>query len=480
MSVSTSQIEHGQCPICLDSMSKTDEHQISSLPCGHMFGNCCIKRWIEDENHQFCPICRKDATTTKIRPLVWNGFIPLDTGRSEEIAEDSKRSVLFHQKLLQKFSLLERDWCICESEIASRRRSIFSGNKSSRTSVTIVPKPVSFPSLILERPMLEGFRVKLTPKHLFCTCQNRQNNIDYGIEFCELSNPSEFRYIPAHEAQIHDLKPSPYDKEQIATVSSDKSLIVTAIRSEMTILESHCPIPLWSCAWISPNSLAVGGIGGRFFIIDGRGEISKEFELIKGPPIFSIDSFSDNTLIVSSPLKTALFDIRKNEFIKMDIPEYSTGAQAVRVAKNATGSPSLRDQHFVIMNKIRNSYNGQLRLGTRYSSTNKVSISYCGNIEKYDKLAMPDVITIPNGGNSQSDNQKNPPKDIIAIPEETTNSFKLLSSTNMQQDLWGKWKSSFSNPNFPSPILDISLSKETDFYLAAVSSELLRLYAFPI
>lgn len=479
MSLSTSQIEYGQCPICLDSMSRDGEHQISSLPCGHLFGNSCIKRWL-DENQQICPTCRKQATSNKIRLIVWDSTFPLDNSRNDEIREEYNKVMKNRQVLLQKLARLERDNNICQSEIATKRSTIF--GRTPRSTKSIVNKHVSFPSLLLERKIYHGFRVALTSKHLFATCQKESTISDFGIEFCERSTPTNtlsFKYISLHSAQINDLAPSPFDKEAIATVSLDKKVLVTTMRSEFPIMEAVLPVPIWSCCWISPNTLAVGGTNGRFFIIDGRGEIKSEFELCKGPPILSIESFSNDLLIVSSPLKTSLFDVSKSEFINDANADLGMGSHSLKVAKLVNVTPTVNpssaiidDHHFLMMNRLRNN-KPVYCIGSKSISnqSKKISIKKTINIEKYEKNARPEIITI---------NNNNSIKDIYAIPDEKSLGFKLYSSTNPNLDYWSLWQKNFSNPCFPSPVLDISMHKETDFCLAVTSSDLLRLYAFPL
>ena len=125
-----------------------------------------------------------------------------------------------------------------------------------------------------------------------------------------------------------------------------------------------------------------------------------------------------------------------------------------------------------MMNRLRNN-KPVYCIGSKSISnqSKKISIKKTINIEKYEKNARPEIITI---------NNNNSIKDIYAIPDEKSLGFKLYSSTNPNLDYLSLWQKNFSNPCFPSPVLDISMHKETDFCLAATSSDLLRLYAFPL
>lgn len=49
-----------QCTICMQEIGSheaEDEHPVR-LPCGHVFGNLCIRRWLVA--HGTCPVCRRD------------------------------------------------------------------------------------------------------------------------------------------------------------------------------------------------------------------------------------------------------------------------------------------------------------------------------------------------------------------------------------------------------------------------------------
>ncbi|OHT08107.1 hypothetical protein TRFO_23463 [Tritrichomonas foetus] len=446
MEFSSSQVDHGKCLICLDQMSRSGEHQICSLPCGHLFGYCCIKQWL-DENQKCCPTCQKYAKSSMLRLIVWDGSMPMDNTRSDSIHDANKRAIKNHQELLHKLTRLERDYNICQAEISMKRRTVF-GKVKQKTN--IIHKPVSFPCLLMERKINDGFRICLSSKHLIYTCKN--GDMNYGFEYCDRDSLSSFKYISLHTAQIHDLTSSPFDVQAVATVSLDKRLIVTAMRSEMSILEANLPVPLWSCAWISHSTIAVGGTNGKLFIVDGRGEISHDFVLSNGPPIFCIQSFSDEVLLVSTPLKSGLFDMRKFEFIKKDLP----GAHSVSVSHL---------NHLVSVSR-QNNNKTIVSIGSKTDSNNLV-FNRTLNLDKFEKIARPAIVSTDT-------------KDIFAIPDENEKGFKLLTSNNLDINYWSKWKHNFSDSDFNSPILDLAAVKEKDFLLATTSSDLVRMYAFPI
>ena len=51
-----------ECSICLGECLQAE------LPCGHKFGESCIKRWVMEGNRK-CPVCRAPCRTTDISPV---------------------------------------------------------------------------------------------------------------------------------------------------------------------------------------------------------------------------------------------------------------------------------------------------------------------------------------------------------------------------------------------------------------------------
>lgn len=74
------------CPICLDNWEMSGEHRLASLKCGHLFGDSCIRRWLQESSrqsgHKVCPQCKTKAHPKEIRYLYAKRLRAID--RSEE------------------------------------------------------------------------------------------------------------------------------------------------------------------------------------------------------------------------------------------------------------------------------------------------------------------------------------------------------------------------------------------------------------
>lgn len=51
-----------QCCICLEDYSSTSV--VCKLQCTHVFHKSCIERWLSQERHNTCPLCKRDVVAT--------------------------------------------------------------------------------------------------------------------------------------------------------------------------------------------------------------------------------------------------------------------------------------------------------------------------------------------------------------------------------------------------------------------------------
>ncbi|PWA71340.1 Zinc finger, RING/FYVE/PHD-type [Artemisia annua] len=58
------------CPICYDACTTEGNHQICNLPCGHVYGLSCIKKWLQlNQSSKKCPQCKRSCTLEDVRKL---------------------------------------------------------------------------------------------------------------------------------------------------------------------------------------------------------------------------------------------------------------------------------------------------------------------------------------------------------------------------------------------------------------------------
>lgn len=71
-SLDTCHVHAPDCPICLDSVARSDDP--CRLPCGHVFHSGCVYRWFTRDNR--CPCCRAYAFRPRCTKVYTNGFVP--------------------------------------------------------------------------------------------------------------------------------------------------------------------------------------------------------------------------------------------------------------------------------------------------------------------------------------------------------------------------------------------------------------------
>ncbi|XP_063702103.1 uncharacterized protein LOC134832131 [Culicoides brevitarsis] len=66
-------LDGDECPICYEPWEESGKHSLVSLKCGHLFGDSCLKKWLNDQHAQqklrLCPVCRTKVEVKHIRTL---------------------------------------------------------------------------------------------------------------------------------------------------------------------------------------------------------------------------------------------------------------------------------------------------------------------------------------------------------------------------------------------------------------------------
>ncbi|KAL3628470.1 hypothetical protein CASFOL_027516 [Castilleja foliolosa] len=66
------------CPICFDGWYSGGDHHVCCLPCGHIYGLSCIKKWLERPGSSKCPQCKKACQINDIRLLYATRVVAID------------------------------------------------------------------------------------------------------------------------------------------------------------------------------------------------------------------------------------------------------------------------------------------------------------------------------------------------------------------------------------------------------------------
>jgi WD40 repeat protein len=375
----------------------------------------------------------------------WDGIVPLDNGRLENLKDAHARLYARHKQLSQQAAQLERDNSICMGELARHRN-----RSQANVKPTIVHRRVTRPSLLLDHRLTNGLRVCLTSRHLIVACR-APGSSDFGIEFWEIEDLAHSRFLRLHNAPIQDIAASPLDQQTFATVSLDKQVIVTSLRSGQSTFECMLPVALWSCAWIEHTTVAAGGDSGRFFVVDGRGQIVIDLSLGVPGPVLSTCRLNDYLVIAGAQQKSRLFNVRARKFSDSELP----GARTIRGCADGSFIQIAKNGKYVTA-----------ELG-RLEKNDGIKIDKTVLLVDHDLLARPGIAKV--GAET-----------YYGIPDTERMTFALRRLSNPHFDFWNDWSGLFIDSSHPSRVLDVGINKTLDFIVACLSAELLRVYALPI
>ncbi|KAI3880626.1 hypothetical protein MKX03_037498 [Papaver bracteatum] len=87
------------CSICMNPYSSQgdDDHQVSCLPCGHLYGLSCIQRWIKHSKQRYskCPICNQKCALKDVVKLYVSSLPVVDGGKQENSVSFQPRDDIF-------------------------------------------------------------------------------------------------------------------------------------------------------------------------------------------------------------------------------------------------------------------------------------------------------------------------------------------------------------------------------------------------
>jgi hypothetical protein len=107
---------HDQCIICHEDFNNSGDHKVVSLACGHLFGNCCILKWLGER--KACPSCNKKATRRDIRPIFFSRLLLRD--RTEEEALQRELEKQRQQRQRAEEALKRRQQDLVKSQVEKK------------------------------------------------------------------------------------------------------------------------------------------------------------------------------------------------------------------------------------------------------------------------------------------------------------------------------------------------------------------------
>ncbi|OIV92371.1 hypothetical protein TanjilG_09969 [Lupinus angustifolius] len=305
---SRSEIDGLLCPICMEPWVNNGEHHISCLPCGHIYGMSCIKKWLQQrKKHGKCPQCNRKCSLKDVRKLYASRLVAVDEESQKRIqsleakcaaleskgddwhkkeAGWQKRKAALHlqvQKLAEKNIYLEQllvDMQSRQSEIGNNGSSFYGKG--------------SFCNFELQKAFdLSGARVfdMDTSKQIILVAQKpKVIGGFHTLTKLSLIAPFEMEDIllPSTTNGIRDLHISPSNGSLALYASVGKKLSVISLESNSPVINYDLKCPAWSCSWDlnSSHYLYAGLQNGCVSVFDMRqtvGPVKSLFGLTSNP-----------------------------------------------------------------------------------------------------------------------------------------------------------------------------------------------------
>ncbi|KAI7725034.1 hypothetical protein M8C21_029805 [Ambrosia artemisiifolia] len=87
------------CPICFEAWTSGGDHQICCLPCGHIYGLSCIKKWLQQSRGSGkCPQCNNICTFKDVRVLYTSRLCVADEELQKRVRSLEAKCAYLEQK----------------------------------------------------------------------------------------------------------------------------------------------------------------------------------------------------------------------------------------------------------------------------------------------------------------------------------------------------------------------------------------------
>ncbi|KAH8303581.1 hypothetical protein KR018_003983, partial [Drosophila ironensis] len=258
------------CPICLDSWDMSGDHRLVSLRCGHLFGEACIRRWLNESQRQssvrVCPQCKTKASMRDIRHLYAKRVQMVDTEVRDQLEAERRRT----QSLLTELATAKLTYALTNEKLVALqldydrvkellragggRGAFGSEDLGSGTQVAVhqLAQHRLFQEKNVELTREPGCRVMLySAKHsLLVASQKSTLNLfpGYGVRFIDPPTFKPLHYLHATALLVRDIAFSE-TKQLLAVASRERKVKVFDIRTRLcSAMFMANDKMLWSCS----------------------------------------------------------------------------------------------------------------------------------------------------------------------------------------------------------------------------------------
>ncbi|XP_052174977.1 uncharacterized protein LOC127789921 isoform X2 [Diospyros lotus] len=320
------------CPICMEAWSNGGDHQVCCLPCGHLYGVSCIKRWLQQrKNSGKCPQCNRKCTLKDVRVIYASQIVVVDQELQKKVksleakcASFEKKDSDWHKKEVE-WQRREADLHLQVHQLTERTSHLEhllrdTGSRSSRfpSASDICQEQATFghnhkfeadgrgssSCLLLQVDGAKFFDVDASSQALIIARRLSGMGAKHVLTKMSLIAPHERENIqvPDNTKAIRDIHVSAHGK--LALVASlGKKLSVISTESNNVVISYDLLAAAWSCSWdLSCSHYAYTGLqNGMVMVFDMRQTV-RPVESMVGltcNPIHTVHSLSPELSFLS-------------------------------------------------------------------------------------------------------------------------------------------------------------------------------------
>lgn len=252
------------CAICMEAAwTNSGDHHVCCLPCGHIYGFSCIRKWLQkNQSSRKCPQCKKKCALKDVRKLFSLQIVTSD-GDTPKIKEDWKEREIQWRKRENELQvevqqLTKRTKCLEQLLEEAHNATLgevnkYVGHVGHYSGSNLGSEFSRGPFTLLKELQVDGARLFGIDASNHCLLVTRRlPGIGAASFLSKISLLSPYErediFLPPDTKAIRDLKISPFNS-LVLYASLGKKLTVFSAQSSNVVLTYDLPVPAWSCSW---------------------------------------------------------------------------------------------------------------------------------------------------------------------------------------------------------------------------------------
>ncbi|KAK6943877.1 Zinc finger, RING-type [Dillenia turbinata] len=341
------------CPICMHAWTADGDHYLCSLPCGHLYGMSCVKRWLElcGKNFGKCPQCNIKYKMKEIRKIYASRVVVADEDFNKKLQVAETKCTLLVEKEAD-WHRKEEEWhkrenalCLELHQLKERTKEMEQLLQNRRSVVEGYMVPPSFPVggsshhfLLQKELQLEGarlFDIDASGQTLIIARRLSGLGGEHFLSKISLIPPYESQniFLPPNTKACRDLRVAPSFARLALLATLGKKMSILSLESNNVVLAYDLPAAAWSCSWDlnNPHNVYAGLQNGMLFLFDMR-QTGRPVESMTGlacNPVHNIHSVirnpsspgGVNTLLSASAIGLCQWNFGAVEERQSQVPE---------------------------------------------------------------------------------------------------------------------------------------------------------------